>query len=191
MSRIDMTYRRVVCGYLRKSGILNPWGMSDLKRIKACEVRLGIGPLSIKTKEWRREALGTLAAEIQRRKNEAHKKLPNFSKEQKEAGPPSQKMIRDFYDSPQWKRLSYRAKITLGRRCMVCGKTPEDGIVIHTDHIKPIRHHWALRLDPNNLQILCEECNLGKGSWDETDFRRASAVACAETGSATVLKLVR
>ena len=33
---------------------------------------------------------------------------------------------------------------------------------IHVDHIKPKSKHWDLRLDINNLQVLCEDCNFGK-----------------------------
>lgn len=81
--------------------------------------------------------------------------------------------LKDFYDSPEWRRLSYDVKKERGRRCECCGSTPEHGVRIITDHIKPIRKHWHLRLERSNLQILCDDCNLGKGSRDETDFRRS------------------
>lgn len=58
-----------------------------------------------------------------------------------------------------------------GRRCVCCGASPETGAVMHVDHIKPRRKFPQLALDPDNLQVLCEECNHGKGSWDETDWR--------------------
>lgn len=45
---------------------------------------------------------------------------------------------------------------------------------IVVDHIKPISKHWHLRLDPDNLQVLCNDCNKGKGAWDETDYRPQS-----------------
>lgn len=84
---------------------------------------------------------------------------------------PSETEIKAFYESWEWKRLSYQAKIKQGRRCQCCGSSPAEGAVIHTDHVKPIRRYWSERLNPRNLQILCGDCNMGKGSWDETDFR--------------------
>ena len=42
---------------------------------------------------------------------------------------------------------------------------------MHVDHIKPRKLYPALALDVNNLQILCEVCNHGKGNWDMTDWR--------------------
>jgi 5-methylcytosine-specific restriction endonuclease McrA len=44
-------------------------------------------------------------------------------------------------------------------------------VKIVVDHIKPLHHHWSLRLQKTNLQVLCDECNQGKGAWDETDHR--------------------
>lgn len=84
----------------------------------------------------------------------------------------SDKEIREFYDSWEWRRLSYEAKVARGRACECCGARPPD-VRIHTDHIKPIRLFWHLRLEWTNLQILCEDCNKGKGSRDDTDFRRS------------------
>lgn len=78
------------------------------------------------------------------------------------------KAARAFYKSYEWAQLRYHTIKHYGRVCMCCGQTDCE---IHVDHIKSIRKHWHLRLDPNNVQILCRDCNYGKGSWDETDHR--------------------
>lgn len=88
-----------------------------------------------------------------------------------ELAAPTQADIDAFYVSWDWARLRYRAIQKSGRTCMCCGASAADGAKIHVDHIKPVRRFWHLRLDPDNLQVLCEPCNMGKGSWDETDFR--------------------
>lgn len=51
---------------------------------------------------------------------------------------------------------------------MVCFNT---GIELHVDHIKPISRAPDLALNINNLQILCKDCNLGKGNRDKKDWR--------------------
>lgn len=73
-----------------------------------------------------------------------------------------------FYRCYDWRRLRFATLEKYGRRCMCCGKTTG---VFNVDHIKPLRKNWDLRLDPNNLQVLCDECNHGKGNWSGTDFR--------------------
>jgi len=83
-------------------------------------------------------------------------------------------VVADFYQTSAWRRLAYQCKKRDGRRCMCCGATPEDGVRIVSDHVVPIRLRWDLRLDPANIQTLCDECNLGKGSTDQTDFRIAA-----------------
>jgi 5-methylcytosine-specific restriction endonuclease McrA len=45
------------------------------------------------------------------------------------------------------------------------------GIVIHIDHILPRSKYPELSLVFDNLQVLCESCNLGKSNKDETDWR--------------------
>ncbi len=77
-----------------------------------------------------------------------------------------------FYDTDAWRQLRYRVLTKYGKICMVCGRTPEDdGVTMHVDHIKPRSKHPELELAEDNLQVLCEDCNMGKGAWDETDWR--------------------
>ena len=77
----------------------------------------------------------------------------------------------EFLRSYKWRKLRYKVLSKYGSRCMCCGQTPDDGIKIHVDHIKPRSKYPELSLDINNLQILCNLCNHGKSNWDETDFR--------------------
>lgn len=85
--------------------------------------------------------------------------------------PADEGRIEAFYKSWAWKRLSYQTRLDRGQRCECCGATPEHGVRIVCDHIKPMRRFWHLRLDPGNVQVLCDDCNMGKGSHDETDWR--------------------
>lgn len=79
--------------------------------------------------------------------------------------------IAEFYRSYDWRKIRYAVLETYGPVCMCCGWERSDGIKIHVDHIKPLRFNWDLRLDFDNLQVLCEICNHGKGNWDRTDWR--------------------
>ena len=81
------------------------------------------------------------------------------------------KTMKDFYSSRAWKILRYQAFERYGNRCACCGATPSDGLVMHVDHIKPRSKNPELALDIENLQILCEDCNVGKiNQWD-TNWR--------------------
>jgi 5-methylcytosine-specific restriction endonuclease McrA len=60
-----------------------------------------------------------------------------------------------------------------GGRCECCGRGRIDA-VLHVDHIKPRSRFPWLALDPNNVQVLCDDCNMGKGTWDFTDWRSRS-----------------
>jgi 5-methylcytosine-specific restriction endonuclease McrA len=76
-----------------------------------------------------------------------------------------------FYDSREWQELRYRVLRKYGATCQCCGATRRDGVRIHVDHIKPRSRFPSLELDENNLQVLCEPCNMGKGAQDLTDWR--------------------
>jgi 5-methylcytosine-specific restriction endonuclease McrA len=81
----------------------------------------------------------------------------------------------EFLSSYEWRRVRMLAITKYGARCQCCGASPSDGAKIHVDHIKPRRLFPQLGLDLENLQILCEECNHGKGNWDMTDWRGEAA----------------
>lgn len=87
---------------------------------------------------------------------------------------PIRKDRKDFYESKGWLSVRYQALKIHGRKCQCCGSTPDDGAVIHVDHIRPRSIYPELALDLNNLQILCKHCNLGKSNTDETDWRLIS-----------------
>lgn len=78
---------------------------------------------------------------------------------------------REFLESFEWRQLRMKALIMHGRKCSCCGATPETGAVMNVDHIKPRKFFPGLALDIDNLQVLCHECNHGKGNWDQTDWR--------------------
>jgi ribosomal protein S30 len=78
---------------------------------------------------------------------------------------------KDFYSSRAWKILRYQAFERYGNKCACCGATPSDGLVMHVDHIKPKSTSPELALDIENLQILCEDCNVGKINQWQTDWR--------------------
>ena len=79
-----------------------------------------------------------------------------------------------FYRSYKWRRLRVDTLETNRQRygmlaCECCGKMG-DGAV-HVDHIYPRSTHPELALDPANLQVLCEDCNVGKGTAYTTTWR--------------------
>ena len=78
---------------------------------------------------------------------------------------------RDFYQTRIWQALRFRALQKSNGCCVLCGRSHRvDGVKLHVDHIKPKSRFPALALDPANLQVLCEDCNLGKGNRDTTDW---------------------
>lgn len=77
----------------------------------------------------------------------------------------------NFYHSEEWRRIRYQILREQGGKCQCCGRSAKDGVVLHVDHIVPLSKDWNKRLDKNNLQVLCEDCNLGKSNTDFIDWR--------------------
>ncbi len=77
----------------------------------------------------------------------------------------------EFLESFAWEKLRLIALKKYGSVCMCCGASPKNGAVMNVDHIKPRKLFPDLALVLDNLQVLCHDCNHGKGNWDQTDFR--------------------
>ncbi len=76
-----------------------------------------------------------------------------------------------FYSSKEWSNLKAAAFEKYGNKCACCGRSPLHNVIMHVDHIKPRSKYPALALDINNLQILCDICNIGKPDKFETQWR--------------------
>jgi 5-methylcytosine-specific restriction endonuclease McrA len=83
----------------------------------------------------------------------------------------------DFLRSDQWTRLRYDAREhnrrIHGRNCCAaCGQRGgANGRKLNVDHIYPRKHFPQLALILENLQVLCADCNKGKGNRYATDWR--------------------
>lgn len=84
------------------------------------------------------------------------------------------KQLRVFLKTTDGMRLWLQTRYEVLKRqpnCVLCGRGRAQGVTLHVDHIKPKSLYPDLAFDLDNLQTLCEECNMGKGNMDETDFR--------------------
>ena len=77
----------------------------------------------------------------------------------------------EFYKSNEWLSLRYSVLAKYHGKCQLCGRCRKDGVILHVDHIVPLSKDWSKRLDEDNLQVLCEDCNLGKSNTDSIDWR--------------------
>lgn len=77
----------------------------------------------------------------------------------------------EFLKTYEWRKVRMEALKKYGAKCQCCGASPANGAVMNVDHIKPRKLFPSLALNINNLQILCHDCNHGKGNWDQTDWR--------------------
>lgn len=88
-----------------------------------------------------------------------------------------QKVGPKFTNSVAWKAIRFEALKASNGCCVLCGRSNrEHGVVLHVDHIKPKSKFPELALTLSNLQVLCEDCNMGKGNRDDTDWRTATPI---------------
>ena len=73
--------------------------------------------------------------------------------------------------APTCSRPTARATALLTCECCLATAT----LQWHVDHVRPRSTHPALALEPANLQVLCQDCNLGKGTRYATDWRQEPA----------------
>lgn len=67
-----------------------------------------------------------------------------------------------FYSSGAWRKLRFSVLKQSNGLCKMCGTSSKEGARMHVDHIKPRSKFPELALDPTNMQVLCEDCNVGK-----------------------------
>lgn len=118
-----------------------------------------------------RKAIKTPKKRTAQKKPNAKRKKSAFLPPQVFTGTTDFLSSREFLETYEWRKLRMQMLLRYGPRCMCCGATPQTGAVMNVDHIKPRATHPDLALDPENLQILCNACNHGKGNWDTTDWR--------------------
>ena len=82
-----------------------------------------------------------------------------------------EKQTAKFYSSQRWRELRYEALRNTGGCCCCCGGRASDGIRLHVDHIKPRSKYPELQYDLDNLQILCEDCNMGKSNYYDDNWK--------------------
>jgi len=70
----------------------------------------------------------------------------------------------DFYQSDAWRKAKKKAYKRYGKRCMATGLTPNDGITLSVDKIKPRAEFPHLALDISNHQIIELGLNKTKGT---------------------------
>lgn len=83
-----------------------------------------------------------------------------------------------FYRSYGWRRLrtdmlehNRERHGMLTCECCLATATPQ----WHVDHVRPRSTHPERALEPANLQVLCQDCNVGKGTRYATDWRQEPA----------------
>jgi hypothetical protein len=79
-------------------------------------------------------------------------------------------MNKEFYNTTEWLQTRYKVLKRDGRVCACCGVSSTT-TTFHVDHIKPRSLFPELELSQDNLQVLCEECNLGKSNLDMTNWK--------------------
>jgi 5-methylcytosine-specific restriction endonuclease McrA len=81
----------------------------------------------------------------------------------------------EFYQSLAWRELRYKVLMKSKGCCEACRRTARDhGVALHVDHIMPRSQFPDVALEETNLQVLCDDCNIGKGTGDTTDWRASS-----------------
>lgn len=139
-------------------------------------------PITTSIKAWALENAGFIRAAVS--KLEAPKARPVRLTPAPVAKPASAPRVdvatKDFLQTYEWRRVRMLAIKKYGPVCQCCGASPKTGAVMNVDHIKPRRIFPELALDVDNLQVLCNECNHGKGNWDMTDWRPANEAVSAQ-----------
>jgi hypothetical protein len=82
------------------------------------------------------------------------------------AVPATSLIQRGGRQSPRQANWRQRAIVLMrdGAKCRLCGASPQSGAKLHVDHIVPWSRGGETVIE--NLQVLCEQCNIGKSNVD-------------------------
>lgn len=78
-----------------------------------------------------------------------------------------ERMGSDFYRTAEWLRIR---KIVLNKSDKCCSHCQYRYFTLQVDHILPRSRFPELELKLSNLQVLCVECNMKKGSMTYEEF---------------------
>lgn len=121
-------------------------------------------------KNWGRKIVADLASHVATLNPSDFQKSPDARPVHVAKKHRKMNKTRTFLHSWEWRELRFEVLRERGARCELCGATAKDQR-IEVDHIKPISKFWHMRLDKDNLQVLCRDCNKGKGNRHFDDFR--------------------
>jgi 5-methylcytosine-specific restriction endonuclease McrA len=95
-----------------------------------------------------------------------------WANEGKMSAPPERSAIQPRRRTPRNINWRLRALVLIrdGAHCHLCGSGPTDGAKLHVDHIRPWSKGGETVLE--NLQILCEVCNVGKSNVENVDDKK-------------------
>ena len=106
-------------------------------------------------------------AEYTSPKGKSHySRTADYTAKQMEAIAKQYQKNQDFQSSKAYQRslmtdsLRYDIMKRDNFRCVLCGRTANEGVKLHVDHIVPVAK-GGLTV-PDNLRTLCDQCNLGK-----------------------------
>jgi 5-methylcytosine-specific restriction endonuclease McrA len=60
-------------------------------------------------------------------------------------------------------KLRFEILASAGHKCSLCNQSAKDGVQLHIDHILPVSKGGTN--EPDNLRVLCDECNLGRSNY--------------------------
>jgi hypothetical protein len=89
----------------------------------------------------------------------------------------SKRQASAFYRTTEWKTLSAQLRKDSGPKCLMCDRDfKKYGLSKNADHIKPLMYAWDARLDPENIQIICGECNKAKRNYNLQSIESMKAI---------------
>ena len=109
-----------------------------------------------------KEIYNTRAIVLQKKKKAA--KIRKLARDGKPPKYSPGVMKSEFYITKEWRELRFKVLVASDGRCNICGRGRVDGAVLHVDHINPRSRFPSLELNQSNLQVLCADCNIGKGA---------------------------